>query len=142
MNFKVLKWDQNCLQVSAPRFHMKMTPVSSGAFSWQSYNEQTVSADDSDTFARNGLWEQISITWDTSDYLWYTTEWVLFYYVLHYIIPSPYWDIFLFQNFKIIHCCLSWNLETHFLVSCTFLLNPVWIYNPMKDFWRTDSILF
>ena len=62
------------LQVSSESSQMKMTPVSDGALSWQSYIEETVSADDSDTIAKIGLWEQISITRDASDYLWYLTE--------------------------------------------------------------------
>lgn len=53
---------------------MKMIPVKSGSFPWESYNEETPSADDSDTFAEEGLWEQLNVTRDTSDYLWYLTE--------------------------------------------------------------------
>ena len=64
----------NTARVSSKSSQMKMTPVSGGAFSWQSYIEETVSADDSDTIAKNGLWEQISITRDGSDYLWYLTD--------------------------------------------------------------------
>lgn len=51
---------------------MKFTPVT--RLNWQSYTEQTPTADDSDAVARNGLWEQIYLTRDTSDYLWYLTE--------------------------------------------------------------------
>ncbi|KAF5935208.1 hypothetical protein HYC85_026337 [Camellia sinensis] len=62
-------------KILAPKVHrMKMTPVNGGVFSWQSSNEQTVSADDSDTIARDGLWDQISLTRDASDYLWYLTN--------------------------------------------------------------------
>ena len=50
-----------------------MVPVISGVF-WESYIEETVSADDSDTVAMDGLWEQINVTRDASDYLWYLTE--------------------------------------------------------------------
>lgn len=50
-----------------------MVPIS-GALSWQSYNEETPSADDSDTLAMEGLWEQTNVTRDSSDYLWYLTE--------------------------------------------------------------------
>lgn len=45
-----------------------------GGLSWQSYNEETPSADDSDTLAMAGLWEQVNVTRDSSDYLWYLTE--------------------------------------------------------------------
>lgn len=52
---------------------MKMLPVS-GAFDWQSYNEEAPTADDSDTLEMVGLYEQINVTRDSSDYLWYLTE--------------------------------------------------------------------
>jgi hypothetical protein len=42
-------------------------------FAWQSYNEDTNSLDDS-AFTKDGLVEQLSMTWDKSDYLWYTTQ--------------------------------------------------------------------
>ena len=53
---------------------MKMTHVSSGAFSWQSYMYETVSADDLETYTANGLLEQINVTRDGLNYLWYLTE--------------------------------------------------------------------
>ncbi|XP_047339184.1 beta-galactosidase-like isoform X2 [Impatiens glandulifera] len=62
------------VQVYGLRRHAKMIPVSSGSFPWQSYIEQTVSADDSDTFTNAGLLEQVDITRDSSDYLWYTSN--------------------------------------------------------------------
>lgn len=61
------------LQLGAQSSQKKMTPVN-GAFSWQSYNEETASSDDSDTTTLEGLWEQVYITRDNTDYLWYLTE--------------------------------------------------------------------
>ncbi|KAH7835591.1 hypothetical protein Vadar_027693 [Vaccinium darrowii] len=52
---------------------MRMTHVSSGAFSWQSYMYETVSADDLETYTANGLLEQINVTRDALNYLWYLT---------------------------------------------------------------------
>ncbi|KAM7275179.1 hypothetical protein ACFE04_017045 [Oxalis oulophora] len=43
-------------------------------FNWQSYNEETASADDSDSTTMTGLWEQVNVTRDTTDYLWYMTD--------------------------------------------------------------------
>ncbi|KAI7980900.1 hypothetical protein LOK49_Contig94G00005, partial [Camellia lanceoleosa] len=63
----------NTAKISTSSYQPKMTPAS-GGFSWQSSTEQTVSADDSDTIAKAGLLEQISVTRDTSDYLWYLTN--------------------------------------------------------------------
>ncbi|KAF7142336.1 hypothetical protein RHSIM_Rhsim05G0021700 [Rhododendron simsii] len=59
----------NTARVSSQSSQMKMTPASSGAFSWQSHSDEAVSADDSDTYAANGLLEQIKVTRDASDYL-------------------------------------------------------------------------
>jgi len=63
----------NTARVGSQSSQMKMTTVSSG-FSWQSYMDETVSADDSDTYTANGLLEQINVTRDSSDYLWYLTD--------------------------------------------------------------------
>ncbi|XP_041002887.1 beta-galactosidase-like isoform X2 [Juglans microcarpa x Juglans regia] len=63
----------NTARLGAQSSQMKMTPVNS-AFSWESYNEETASADDDDSTARNGLWEQVYVTRDATDYLWYMTD--------------------------------------------------------------------
>ncbi|XP_057978440.1 beta-galactosidase 1 [Malania oleifera] len=62
----------NTARVGSQSAQMKMSPVV-GGFSWQSYNEETASYDDS-TFTTVGLLEQINVTRDVSDYLWYTTD--------------------------------------------------------------------
>lgn len=59
------------MQVGAQSSQMKMEWV--GGFSWMSYDEETNSLD-ADAFTKDGLVEQISMTWDRSDYLWYTTK--------------------------------------------------------------------
>ncbi|KAE8712547.1 Beta-galactosidase [Hibiscus syriacus] len=63
----------NTARVGPPRSQPAMVPVNS-AFSWQSYNEQSPTADDRDTFVHDGLWEQVYLTADKSDYLWYMTD--------------------------------------------------------------------
>ncbi|XP_010262131.1 PREDICTED: beta-galactosidase isoform X1 [Nelumbo nucifera] len=62
----------NTARVGAQSSQMKMTPVYRG-FSWQSYNEETASYDDN-SFTTVGLLEQINVTRDASDYLWYMTD--------------------------------------------------------------------
>lgn len=62
----------NTARIGAQSSQMKMNPVST--FSWQSYNEETASAYTEDTTTMDGLLEQINITRDTTDYLWYMTE--------------------------------------------------------------------
>ncbi|KAI3802855.1 hypothetical protein L1987_31000 [Smallanthus sonchifolius] len=56
----------------APTTQKKMTPV--GTFKWQSYNEEAPSSEESDTLAMIGLYEQLNVTRDVSDYLWYLAE--------------------------------------------------------------------
>ncbi|KAG6772025.1 hypothetical protein POTOM_023421 [Populus tomentosa] len=58
----------NTARLGSQSSQMKMVPESS-SFSWQSYNEETASADDDDTTTMNGLWEQINVTRDATDYL-------------------------------------------------------------------------
>ncbi|XP_057537409.1 putative beta-galactosidase [Amaranthus tricolor] len=62
----------NTARVSAPRFHAKMTPIS--GFDWQSFIDETPTADDDRAFSGSGLYEQLNVTRDTSDYLWYMTD--------------------------------------------------------------------
>ncbi|KAJ4768320.1 Beta-galactosidase [Rhynchospora pubera] len=60
----------NTARVGAQTTQIRMDPA--GGFSWQSYNEQLTSTDD-EAFSTDGLLEQINVTRDTTDYLWYTT---------------------------------------------------------------------
>nr|ACG30563.1 beta-galactosidase precursor [Zea mays] len=60
----------NTATVSEPSAPARMSPA--GGFSWQSYSEATNSLDGR-AFTKDGLVEQLSMTWDKSDYLWYTT---------------------------------------------------------------------
>lgn len=62
------------VQLGAQSAQMKMTRVPiHGGFSWQAYNEETTSYEDT-SFTVVGLLEQINTTRDASDYLWYMTE--------------------------------------------------------------------
>ncbi|KAL5728789.1 hypothetical protein ACHQM5_001829 [Ranunculus cassubicifolius] len=62
----------NTARVGSQKSQMRMVPLTE-EFSWKSYNEEAVSYDDnSDTVI--GLLEQINITRDASDYLWYSTD--------------------------------------------------------------------
>ena len=60
-----------------------MVPVTGGTFSWQSYTEATASVGDQKSFTADGLKEQLSSTWDNSDYLWYMTKWVTLFKSVH-----------------------------------------------------------
>ncbi|KAF8652109.1 hypothetical protein HU200_063059 [Digitaria exilis] len=61
----------NTATVQEPSAPATMSPAI-GGFSWQSYSEATNALDDR-AFTKDGLVEQLSMTWDKSDYLWYTT---------------------------------------------------------------------
>ncbi|XP_018480530.2 beta-galactosidase 12 isoform X1 [Raphanus sativus] len=63
------------VQVRTPSIHMKMVPTNT-QLSWGSYNEEIPSPYDSNngTFAKEGLVEQISMTRDKTDYLWYLAD--------------------------------------------------------------------
>ncbi|MBA0673814.1 hypothetical protein Goari_015440, partial [Gossypium aridum] len=63
----------NTARIGAHSSKKAMVPVNS-AFSWQSYTEQSPTADDRKATVHNGLWEQIYLTRDASDYLWYMTD--------------------------------------------------------------------
>ncbi|MBA0604038.1 hypothetical protein Godav_016730 [Gossypium davidsonii] len=63
----------NTARIGAHSSKKAMVPVNS-AFSWQSYTEQSPTADDREATVHNGLWEQIYLTRDASDYLWYMTD--------------------------------------------------------------------
>ncbi|CAL5373933.1 unnamed protein product [Camellia sinensis] len=65
----------NTARVGAQSAQMKMTPVIyNTGFSWQSYNEEPAASYDDNSFTMVGLLEQINITRDASDYLWYMTD--------------------------------------------------------------------
>lgn len=63
------------LQVGVQTSQMEMLPSNAEMFSWETFNEDTSSLDDSLSFTTLGLMEQINVTRDTSDYLWYITRW-------------------------------------------------------------------
>lgn len=53
---------------------VQMLPSNSVLHSWETYDEDILSLGDSSAFTANGLLEQINVTRDTSDYLWYITS--------------------------------------------------------------------
>ncbi|XP_061374609.1 beta-galactosidase 1 isoform X1 [Gastrolobium bilobum] len=67
----------NTARVGSQRAQMKMTRIPiHGGLSWEAFNEETTSTDDS-SFTVTGLLEQINTTRDLSDYLWYSTDVVI-----------------------------------------------------------------
>ncbi|KAF4364158.1 hypothetical protein G4B88_029135 [Cannabis sativa] len=64
----------NTARVGAQISHMQMSPTSTKLLSWESYDEDLSSLDESSTITTVGLLEQINVTRDSSDYLWYITS--------------------------------------------------------------------
>jgi hypothetical protein len=63
----------NTARIGAKSFHRRMTPTNI-KFDWQSYNEEPAYSSEDDSIIANALWEQINVTRDSSDYLWYLTD--------------------------------------------------------------------
>ena len=53
---------------------MTMLPTHAEMFSWQMYNEDLTTSDQDSGFSTYGLLDQVNVTRDASDYLWYTTR--------------------------------------------------------------------
>ncbi|KNA14541.1 hypothetical protein SOVF_106370 [Spinacia oleracea] len=66
----------NTAKVGEQTSHMEMLPSNTEIFSWESYNEDVSALDDgsSSTVTAVGLLEQINMTRDSTDYLWYKTS--------------------------------------------------------------------
>ncbi|XP_061345601.1 beta-galactosidase 3-like [Gastrolobium bilobum] len=61
----------NTAKVGVQTSQMQMLPTDTQMFSWDSFDEDVSSLDDSFSITASGLLEQINVTRDTSDYLWY-----------------------------------------------------------------------
>ncbi|CAI0392457.1 unnamed protein product [Linum tenue] len=64
----------NTAKVGVQTSQMEMLPTNIEMLSWESYDEDVSSLYDGSTFTASGLLEQINVTRDASDYLWYITN--------------------------------------------------------------------
>ncbi|KAL8123753.1 beta-galactosidase 3-like [Apium graveolens] len=64
----------NTAKVGVQTSKMEMLPSNVDINSWETYNEDISSMEDSSAFTTSGLLEQINVTRDASDYLWYITS--------------------------------------------------------------------
>ncbi|KAG5033852.1 hypothetical protein AAZX31_04G028200 [Glycine max] len=64
----------NTAKVRVQPSQVKMLPVKPKLFSWESYDEDLSSLAESSRITAPGLLEQLNVTRDTSDYLWYITS--------------------------------------------------------------------
>ncbi|KDP41747.1 hypothetical protein JCGZ_26765 [Jatropha curcas] len=63
----------NTAKVGVKTSQVEMLPTESEFDSWEAFSEDVSSVDDTKIYTVAGLLEQINVTRDTSDYLWYTT---------------------------------------------------------------------
>ncbi|XP_021283666.1 beta-galactosidase 5 [Herrania umbratica] len=64
----------NTAIVGTKTSHIQMLPTNSMMSSWETYDEDISSLGESSRLTAPGLLEQMNVTRDTSDYLWYTTS--------------------------------------------------------------------
>ncbi|KAF3970309.1 hypothetical protein CMV_005977 [Castanea mollissima] len=64
----------NTAKVRVQTSQVKMLPTNVRFFSWDTFNEDISSANDDSTITVFGLLDQLNLTRDASDYLWYTTS--------------------------------------------------------------------
>ncbi|KAL4013236.1 hypothetical protein IC575_025398 [Cucumis melo] len=64
----------NTAQVQVQTNQLSFLPTRDESFSWETYSENISSIEDDSSMSYDGLLEQLNITKDTSDYLWYTTS--------------------------------------------------------------------
>ncbi|KAK9271001.1 hypothetical protein L1049_026589 [Liquidambar formosana] len=64
----------NTARVGVQTSQMQMLPTNSELLSWETYDEDVSSLGESSTMTAVGLLEQINVTRDSSDYLWYMTS--------------------------------------------------------------------
>ncbi|KAM5565002.1 hypothetical protein ABKV19_019167 [Rosa sericea] len=64
----------NTAKVGVPTSRVQMTPTHNRLLYWETYDEDLSSLHDRSSISTIGLLEQINVTRDTSDYLWYMTN--------------------------------------------------------------------
>ena len=65
---------ENFVQIGVQSTRMTMLPTNAEMFSWQMYTEDLTTSDQDSGFSTYGLLDQVNVTRDASDYLWYTTK--------------------------------------------------------------------
>lgn len=61
-------------QIGVQTSHFQMSTTNSESFMWERYDEEVALLADNTLITANGLLEQINVTRDGSDYLWYITR--------------------------------------------------------------------
>ena len=85
------------LQVRVQTSQVKMLPTNVRFLSWDTFNEDISSANDDSTITVFGLLDQLNLTRDASDYLWYTTRWNWIFLIFLFHLNNV--DIFMWWIF-------------------------------------------
>ncbi|KAK1410445.1 hypothetical protein QVD17_36982 [Tagetes erecta] len=64
----------NTAKIGVQSTRMTMLPTNSQLFSWQTYSEELTTSVEDSAFTMFGLLDQVNVTRDASDYLWYITS--------------------------------------------------------------------
>ncbi|XP_074585621.1 LOW QUALITY PROTEIN: beta-galactosidase 5-like [Curcuma longa] len=64
----------NTAKVGVQTSQMQMYPINAQSLVWETYDEEVASQGENSLITSTGLLEQINVTRDTSDYLWYITS--------------------------------------------------------------------
>ncbi|URD97752.1 beta-galactosidase [Musa troglodytarum] len=64
----------NTAKVGVQTSQMQMYPISAQSLMWERYDEEVASLEENSLITTTGLLEQINVTRDTTDYLWYMTS--------------------------------------------------------------------
>ncbi|MFS8010460.1 putative beta-galactosidase [Helianthus anomalus] len=64
----------NTAKIGVQSTRMAMLPTNSQILSWQTYSEELTTSDEDSAFTTFGLLDQVNVTRDASDYLWYITS--------------------------------------------------------------------
>ncbi|XP_065016121.1 beta-galactosidase 5-like [Musa acuminata AAA Group] len=64
----------NTAKVGVQTSQMQMYPINVQSLMWERYDEEVASLEENSLITTTGLLEQINVTRDTSDYLWYITS--------------------------------------------------------------------
>lgn len=62
------------VKVRVQTSQIQMLPTDSELFKWETYDEDLSTLAESSRMTAAGLLEQVNVTRDTSDYLWYITR--------------------------------------------------------------------
>lgn len=107
------------LQVRVKTTRIQMLQTNSELQSWEIFSEDVSSLDDQTAITDvNGLLDQLNMTRDSSDYLWYTTRWSSTSWSLLLWVENEIWLLFV-STLNQLHCLIlqCWNRLIRIIVT-------------------------